>query len=65
MEAAVSDFVVWEPGLTVVCVLCNGERGGDDPPGPWFRHRPSQRRRVPIFDAAGPGIMGYLCYVHS
>lgn len=61
MEDAVSDFAVWEPGETVLCVLCNCERGGDDPPGPWFRHQPSQRRRIAIFgDRMRP--LGYLVY---
>jgi len=62
----VCDFVDWEPGQTTICVLCNGERGGDDPPGPWFRHRPSQRRRIAIYeesDARRP--MGYLEYVYA
>lgn len=65
MEAAVSDFVTWEPGQTVICVLCGGERGGDDPPGPWQRHYGSARRRVPIFHVQGPWVatVGYLEYV--
>jgi len=62
MEDAVSDFVIWEPGETVICMICDGERGGGDPPGNWFRHRPSHRRRIPIF---GPGrsILGHLEYI--
>jgi hypothetical protein len=68
MEAAVCDFVDWEPGSTVICVLCKAERGGVDPPGPWFRHRPSHRRRIPIFDGRFDRIiphraLGYLEYV--
>jgi hypothetical protein len=58
----VSDFVIWEPGETVTCVLCERERGGDDPPGNWFRHRPSHRRRVPIFGPFG-SVLGHLEYV--
>ena len=60
------DLVLWEPGETVICVLCNHERGGDDPPGLWFRHRPSDRRRIPIFDAEPfwrP--LGYLVYEYA
>jgi hypothetical protein len=64
MEAAVSDFVIWEPGETVICVLCNRERGGDDPPGNWMRHRPSQRRRIPIFGERW-GTLGYMEYIHE
>lgn len=71
MEAAVSDFVIWEPGETVICVLCNRERGGDDPPGNWFRHQPSARRRIPIFHAEqmpwgrlADRCLGYLEYIH-
>ena len=56
------DFVVWEPGETLTCVLCGRERGGTDPPGPWFRHQPSHRRRIPIFQ--GPATVGYLEYVY-
>jgi hypothetical protein len=62
----VSDFAVWEPGLPVECVLCGQVRGGADPPGPWFRHRPSHRRRIPIYDGrfVVPGrALGYLEYV--
>jgi hypothetical protein len=66
MKDAVSDFIDWEPGYSVICVLCNRERGGGDPPGPWMRHRPSQRRRIPIFDACdGRNPMGYLEYIHD
>ena len=59
-----SDFVLWEPGETVICVLCGRERGGEDPPGNWMRHRPGRRRRIPIF---GPNrsILGHLEYVHG
>jgi hypothetical protein len=66
MEAAVRDFMVWEPGQTLICALCEGERGGDDPPGPWFRHQPSARRRIPIFHQGewSMPIMGYLEYVY-
>lgn len=66
MEAAVSDFVLWEPGETVTCVLCGKERGGDDPPGPWHRHQPSARRRIPIFHAQGRWIarVGYMEYIY-
>ena len=49
MEDAVSDFVVWEPGETVVCILCNRQRGGDNPPGNWQREYDTNRRRVPIY----------------
>jgi hypothetical protein len=68
MEAAVSDFVIWEPGETVMCVLCGRERGGDDPPGNWMRHRPSQRRRVPIFGVGAFDrlvVLGHMEYVHD
>lgn len=58
-----SDFVVWEPGLTTICMLCNGERGGDDPPGRWQRHVPTQRRRIPIWGPHG-SVLGYLEFVH-
>jgi hypothetical protein len=59
----VSDLITWEPGETLVCVLCERERGGADPPGSWFRHRPSRRRRIPIF---GPEleVLGHLEYVY-
>lgn len=61
------DLVMWEPGFVLCCALCGHERGGDDPPGPWFRHRPSHRRRIPIYKAKGwPGLavpLGYLEYV--
>jgi hypothetical protein len=63
----VSDFVVWEPGETLVCALCGRERGGSDPPGPWFRHQPSARRRIPIFHVSAHGYVatvGYLEYVY-
>ncbi len=60
-----SDFVVWEPGETLFCVLCNGERGGSDPPGRWFRHHPSQRRRVPIFGPFPGSVVGYMEYVQQ
>lgn len=65
MEAAVSDLVKWEPGETIICVLCDREHGGDDPPGPWFRHRPTHRRRIPIFDTqhGWRTPLGYLVYV--
>lgn len=59
-------MVLWEPGQTLFCVLCQHERGGADPPGPWFRHRPSHRRRIPIYKADGWAVtvpMGYLEYV--
>lgn len=58
-----SDFVIWEPGQITICVLCSGERGGADPPGPWIRHRPSARRRIPIFGPPGT-VLGYLEYVN-
>ena len=59
-----SDFVIWEPGETMTCVLCGRERGGSDPPGYWMRHRPSNRRRIPIFGMRGWLVpMGYLEYV--
>lgn len=58
-----SDFVVWEPGETVICILCGGERGGDDPPGNWIRHRPSHRRRIPIFGPHG-STLGHMEYIH-
>lgn len=62
-----SDLVEWEPGQTVICMLCEGERGGDDPPGPWIRHRstslPAFVRRMPIFDAQRPWKpLGYFVY---
>lgn len=59
-----SDLVIWEPGETVICVLCERERGGDDPPGPWFRHSPSQRRRIPIFSKYNT-VLGYLEYIRE
>ena len=66
MEAAVSDFVVWEPGETLTCIICKRERGGADPPGPWFRHQPSNRRRIPIFHVRNRWVaaVGYLEYVN-
>lgn len=60
------DLVLWEPGETLICAICGIERGGADPPGPWFRHRPSHRRRIPIYKADGwaTGVpMGYLEYI--
>lgn len=51
MQAAVSDFKDWEPGKAMTCDLCHRTRGGDDPPGPWARHYPTQTRRIPIYDA--------------
>lgn len=66
MEVAVCDFADWEPGRTVECILCECKRGGDDPPGPWFRHRPSHRRRIPIFDSLKPHRpLGYLEYIYE
>ena len=62
MEDAVGDFVLWGPGESLICVLCNRERGSADPPGRWFRHSPSQRRRVPIFGDYG-SVLGYLEYI--
>jgi hypothetical protein len=61
----VSDFVTWEPGETVICVLCGRERGGGDPPGRWMRHRPSQRRRIPIFGEVPGRALGYLEYIRE
>jgi hypothetical protein len=60
----VRDLIVWEPGQTLFCVLCERERGGADPPGNWTRHRPSQRRRMPIW---GPGdaVLGHLEYIRG
>lgn len=63
MEAAVRDFVLWEPGETLTCVLCGRVRGGDDPPGPWFRHQPSARRRMPIYGPHG-SVLGYMEYIY-
>jgi hypothetical protein len=60
----VSDLLIWEPGETLICVLCERERGGADPPGPWFRHWPSRRQRVPIF-GAGLEVLGYLEYLYE
>jgi len=63
----VRDFVGWEPGYTIICVLCNGERGGEDPPGPWQRHYGSNRRRIPIYGpphSEGDSILGYMEYIH-
>ena len=59
-----SDFIVWEPGETVICVLCGKERGGADPPGPWTRHYNAGRRRVPIYGAEGRFVLGYMEYFH-
>jgi hypothetical protein len=56
-------MVLWEPGLSLICAICGHERGGADPPGPWFRHSPSNRRRIPIFHADSPGTLGYLEYI--
>jgi hypothetical protein len=58
----VRDLIVWEPGQTLICVLCGRERGGDDPPRNWIRHRPSHRRRIPIW---GPGdaVLGHFEFV--
>jgi hypothetical protein len=39
-----SYMIVWEPVQTTICVIYKKKRGGDDPPGPWFRHRPWARR---------------------
>jgi hypothetical protein len=64
MQAAVSDFVVWEPGETLTCALCTRERGGADPPGPWQRHYNSARRRIPIFHYSPMSPVGYLEYFH-
>ena len=60
-------MILWTPGEAFVCRVC-GHSSGDDPPGPWFRHRPSHRRRIPIFQG-GEAFMwlatpGYLEYVH-
>lgn len=63
VEAAIRDLLNWEPGGTLICVLCERERGGADPPGPWFRHRPSRRRREPIF-GENLEVLGYLEYVY-
>jgi hypothetical protein len=65
MQAAVSDFVDWEPGKAVVCVLCGRERGGADPPGPWIRNRQTHRRRMPIFHWSPLYPLGYLEYVYA
>jgi hypothetical protein len=49
-------------------MLCDGERGGDDPPGPWIRHRPSARRRIPIFGERRHPLgraLGYFVYVRE
>lgn len=62
-----SDFIVWEPGETVICVLCGKERGGADPPGPWTRNYSTGRRRVPILRfqiGMPPATVGYMEYFH-
>lgn len=65
MEDAVSDFVEWEPGMTIICALCEHERGGDDPPRPWQRNYKTHRRRIGIYDAGDARWpMGYLEYIH-
>lgn len=59
-------MVLWEPGQVLICAICGIERGGDDPPGPWTRHYPSQRRRIAIYKADGWATevpLGYLEYV--
>jgi hypothetical protein len=56
-------MVLWEPGETLICAICERERGGDDPPGPWFRHRPSHRRRIVIFHRNPLLPMGHLEYI--
>lgn len=55
------DLILWEPGETLVCVLCGGERGGQNPPGEWQRAYSTSQRRVPIY---GPGntIVGHMEY---
>jgi hypothetical protein len=61
-QDAINDFVMWEPGDYVTCALCDFERGGDDPPGPWIRHLPSNRRRIRIFGEYH-GLLGYFTLV--
>jgi hypothetical protein len=48
----------------VECALCECAQGGDDPPGNWFRHRPSHRRRIPILGPVAGRALGYLVYIH-
>jgi hypothetical protein len=56
-------MVIWEPGETLWCAICQCERGGADPPGPWFRHSPSHRRRVPIYQGRSRLPVGYLVLI--
>jgi hypothetical protein len=55
-------MVMWEPGETLICAICQGERGGADPPGPWFRRRPGDVRRIPIFQRTPLLPLGYMEY---
>lgn len=64
-ESAAVDFVVWEPGGTLICVECKSTRGGDHPPGNWVHHYPSHRWRIPIFAAGGPQVCPRLSGVRA
>ena len=55
------DFVTWEPGETLTCVLCGHKRGGDDPPGNWQRHYGTARRRIPVLGPQG-AVLGHMIY---
>lgn len=44
-------FLLWEVGgVEVYCAACQTVRTYEtDPPGPWIRHQPTNRRRLPIY----------------
>jgi hypothetical protein len=65
MLDAIQAFIMWEPGMVTICAACMVERGGDDPPGPWIRQRPSNRRRMPIFGQHPPLVAGWFEYVRA
>jgi hypothetical protein len=58
----VRDFAFWEPGTVRVCAVCQREYEDVDPPGPWFRHKPSHRRRIPIYGAVAGLPVGYFVF---
>jgi hypothetical protein len=56
--------MLWEPGMAYNCSLCGRAWVYNDPPSQWMRHRPSHRRRVPIWGDL-PGLpLGYMEYVY-
>lgn len=64
MSVALYVLSIWGPGDSLICVLCECERGVSDPPGPWVRHQPSHRRRYHVLaPGAILGTLGFLEYV--